>query len=288
MNIMILGSGMSGLILAEILRKQNPFDKIIIAGEKLLGQQGYGFDLGPRILYYTPKAERFLLDMGITDIPKEFKLGCVDKDNVIQTINNETLTKYAMKTKKEMSSSLMSQGRNSIKGWNINDIDLPYKLVKNNGGNIVTIRLDKTDIEEIISTYDKVYCTIPLFELNKIYGISRVFKNKEVLYILYDEEFQYLDYAYVYDISDKPYKRIGAFKDKTVYEFLDNDDRAYKFINENLNKRKILKEVVLRTEILESTIGIETFNGMILVGRHAKNNHSFRMDSIIEEFFDGE
>lgn len=288
----ILGAGMSGLILAEIFRQNNPNEEVKIFTKDILGQQKYDFDLGPRILHQTNAVQAFLGEMyphggfsvgGAPSAYKVFKIGYINENEELVEESEIDAVKYAEKCGKIYEKSTMSGGKSEIRGWDIRKLDLPKTLYRRHAQNIEIANLTKDKIEEIKEEYSKVYCTIPLSALNKMYGLKDETKVEHSVFVLFDKPFEFSNFDYVYDVSDRPIKRITNSNGKSVYELIGVTERSVEAITDIARDYKILDTVIDKIQIQRS-LPIEKFEGMDMVGRFATNNHAERMDTIIEKY----
>ena len=141
--------------------------------------------------------------------------------------------------------------------------------------------MNKKEIASLAKDFKDVYCTFPIGEVSNDFAQSLNF----VTYIYTDEKFEYKEKSYVYDLGDNKIKRISNFNGKCVYEYIGflTQNEARKVVKENVN---ILDLVVLETTISKGN-KVDWYNGMKMVGRFATNDHSQRIDTIIEKFLGG-
>lgn len=283
MKKVILGTGISGLVLAECFKQNGVPDKdVALIGKSNLGQQKYNFNLGPRILHSTKKTLEFLRNIGINEEPKVFNVGYVKDGKTLESISLEDKEFYAKKNKKRLERSTLSEGKTSILGWDLKEINLAEVLLERHKSKITNCSLSKVEITEITKEADEVYCTFPLSEVSDVFANSLDY----VSYVLTDKEFRFEDKSYVYDLGNNKIKRISNFKGVCVYEFVDSVTarEAERIINKmSKTKVKVLDIVQLKTTIIEGE-KIDWYNGMRMVGRFATNNHSERIDTIIEKY----
>ena len=283
-RIAILGAGMSGLILCEALEQNNKDIKIDIYTKDILGQQKYSFDLGPRILHSTEKVDKFIKNfLGETN-KRKYKIGYLIDKNLVDECEKENVKKYAEKCGKMLSESTMSCGKNEITGYDIRGLQIAEKLAEKHKDKITACTVDKALLKRLKDDYDKIYSTIPLGVLQEILGYQNSTLVSSSIFVLSKEEYKYNPYDYVYDLSDdNAVKRISNFKGKSVYELVG----TYKDIVEEA--LKISDGVgIEEMHIVKSTIvmnfPLRHFAGIELVGRFATNNHSERLDTIIEKY----
>lgn len=287
MKSIILGAGMSGLILAEIFAQNGEYEEITIYSEKALGQHSSKFDLGPRILHKTPKVEKFLSNLfdDYKEYERVYRIGTINRGCLLS--GEEDYSKeYAKKLNKSLEQSTMSGGVSEIIGYDIRKMNLPNVLYNKHKDKVKFKRVDEEFINQL-SWQNDVYCTLPYNEVMKmVYGNKIILEDnlEHEIFVWLDKEFEWPRLDYVYDISENnSVKRITKLEKGCVYEFVGVNPKIVQEIADIANKHKILGMEIQKVAMKKSE-PVRFVKGLEMVGRFATNNHAEKMDTIIDRY----
>lgn len=296
MNRFIVGAGLAGLIVSYCSRI-NGVENTVYAKEVGGQMKCRSFALGPRILHDKPKVREFLKMLGVNEEPREFKVGyCKGSvyrgDRRIEVIEGE-LSKnqkrdYYRKTRGngKLSETALSCGKNTIIGWDMQDIKLIDRLVNECKQDIIStycIDIDENTLGWARQRFDEIVWTAPYAELMKVMGreerereVKSAFfyllsKSQEGLLRMKGLDFDKYDYIYNID-ANAPEKRYTKTSNGVVVESMEQIfDLAFCNVFE---KKTIIAEELKMQEV----------DGIILQGRYAEMNHGVRADTIIERY----
>lgn len=242
------------------------------------------FPLGPRILHYTDKTKAFLERIGISREPREFKIGYLINGEVTTKITKEQRLQYYMKTRgnKNINATTMSEGKTSIVGWDINEINLVDVLHKRNKHRIHQYQVTRIDPQNNLINYfieyDKLISTIPLDALQRLihgyFGDPHYnLKKREVYFHLCELEND-IDFDYIYNIDSPDITRMTKVgNNKFVIEAISPVDHYF-----------VIDRIAAKTQIV-TEVKLENYYGIELVGRYAQYDHSVKTNNIIERYF---
>ena len=286
----ILGAGVTGLILVELLREE----RYKIYSDNIGGQMASCFPLGPRILHYTEKVEVFLNNIGIYSRPKVFKIGLRIDGVLVKDITLEDRQKYFEKTRSnsdKFSETSMSGGVHYILGWDINEIKLVKILHQRNANRIYNREITSIDSKKKLLNgnieYDKLISTIDLMDMLKIldggYNYDLSDDKKEVFFYLVECKYWLKDefdnnekLSYLYDITHPFINRITKINYKQ--RVIETNIKCT-----NFSKYVIIKEEIKNTQIRKE-LKINYCKGIVLEGRYAQYNHNVKANDIIENY----
>lgn len=120
----ILGAGITGLLLGYLT--SSPVYGVVAGG------QLSGIRKGPRILELDENTENLVKELGITEEPRAFRVGYKRSRTFVSSATYGDTLNYYRKTRgsdAEMPDSVMSGGKSSITGWDMNEIDLVKRLL---------------------------------------------------------------------------------------------------------------------------------------------------------------
>jgi hypothetical protein len=281
-NNFILGAGIAGLVMAELKRDEG----FTVLAEKVGGQMKMPFPLGPRILHQTDKTAAFLKRVGITAEPKVFKCAYIVNGEITNKVTEQQKLQYYLKTRgnNKVNATTMSEGKTSIIGWDINEINLVDVLYERNKGNIEYFKLEHVDAKNKLLNYKLKYnsliSTIPLDILTRLvngyFGDPKLnLKKREVHFHLCELENEF-DYDYLYNIDDPAITRMTKVQgNKIVVEATKQLDGYF-----------VLKHIAAKTQ-LEHELKLKKYHGIELVGRYAQHDHAVKTNDIIERYYDG-
>lgn len=288
MNNYIIGGGITGLLLLEMPE----FKDYKLLTDRIGGQlTETNFNLGPRILQYSTKVQKFLLSIGITKKPKEFRNAYSVNERLKLTINDDEKLNYFMKTRGhgKINKTFLSEGKTLIIGWDINEINLIDVLYKRNKERIMFYPVNSINVEDktigsinCYIGYDNLVSTVDLQGLFDVMGIQiKLYKNPVYYYYVKKKEpdlFDMNNLDYVYDITDKYSNRITKI------------DNNYRVIESNyggldFEYYEIEKAVCFKTQIA-TELKLKDINGIKLVGRYAQYDHSIKANNVIDKYFE--
>lgn len=310
MKVSILGTGLTGLILGYVHKKQG--DEVKLYGAVLGGQhhpsQKY-FPLGPRILHsVSPLEETFLKELGIDVAPREFKIGYMNEDEIYGKATLHDLVNYNLKTRgnKNPEDSALSGGKSSIIGWDIDEIKLVEVLYAKLKDDIIIESFDcKERIFELYNSSDKIYCT---FAYHKLYEIleghldldKKPTQLRSSTFVRVScreglDNFKRFDkrYDYIYDTRGfNKIKRITKLKDYSlVIEIMvDSWQRAIEEITRfgsgklEIHELKIIRNIIPSSYHIPS-VRIDGGKPIYLEGRFARLDHAYKVSTTIEEYY---
>lgn len=285
MQNIVIGTGLAGLVLTEILKTKGK--EVIALGDTMGGQMNSSFPLGPRILQHSKSVEEFLKHIGIEAEPRLFKVGYLTDEKFTDTVTEEQRQLYYLKTRgnSNINKTTMSEGKTSILGWDLNDINLVDVLYARNKDVLQHYFVHAIDpINNIINNdlkYTNLFSTIPMPVLLKILGSKVDFNSfllKEVHFThikAYLNMFEMFDFDYVYDVrKDSAINRITRVKENEyVIESIKELDFA------RILGHKAIKSQIVHEQKLNEYLGIN------LVGRYAQFDHSIKTNNIIDRFW---
>lgn len=293
MKGVILGAGMSGLILAEVFAQNGVYEDIEIYTRDALGQHALDFDLGPRILHKTNKVEKFLYNLFGNDeykkYEREYKIGVVDRGCLLSNSADYSQI-YAKKLNKDVESSTMSAGKRTIIGYDITKMNLPNILYNKYKDKMQLAEISRKFLEErnlVWCNLEKeIYSTIPYEVMNKMFYMYEPEQTLEYeIFVWFDKQFDWPSLDYVYDITENnSVKRITKLDKGCVYEFVGVSPKTVQEIADMSSKGHKILGMDIRKVIITKSRPIHFIMGIELVGRFATNNHSERMDTIIEKY----
>jgi hypothetical protein len=281
----ILGAGIAGLIMQEILKDEG----YTILTDSVGGQMKTQFPLGPRILHYSAKVNDFLLSIGIKENPREFKIGYFANDQLTNQITPDQKADYYFKTRGnvKVNTTTMSEGKNIIVGWDINNINLVDVLYQRNKENIKVLNINNVcPTNNIINNtleYTDLISTLPLNVLQGLMSDDRfkypcITRDVYFHYVKYDKS-NYLfagnDYDYVYNVDpEEDISRVTKLnKQEYIYE-----------ANKLVSNPYLVSHIKAKTQIANE-LKLTEYEGIKLVGRYAQFDHSVKSNNIIEKYW---
>lgn len=279
----VLGGGISGLLMLEILKGKN---YIMFAKENSIGGQlKNDFPLGPRILHYNQKTKAFLESIGINETPRIYKVGYLVGNELKSQITAEERLRYYVKTRgnSNINATTMSEGKTQITGWDLNKLNLVEVLYERNKHLIYPFDVNTIEVNnKLINNkyeYDNLTSTIPLEALQKIVQIQ----NK----ITYDTQrkdvyFHHVKYAFIFEGYDYIYSVDGEFNRITKINDREHVIEASRLLSMPANCLQDLK--VANTQIVNE-LKLTDYHGIKLVGRYAQYDHGIKTNNIIEKYW---
>lgn len=294
MNNIILGGGITGLILLELAKEQD----FVLMTNNIGGQLTEPpFSLGPRILQYSPKVDMFLQRIGISENIKSYKIGYLVDGNPVNEVTKEQRQFYFTKTRgieSEMNATCLSEGKKEIHGWDMNKIRLVKKLTDRNKKRIKHLHASRIShcqhiiydqfdnpirYRNLISTID-FKILLHLLDMNEQF--ARVNKKKvyyTLVYTINPDVLYRLDLDYVYDITHPVINRITKVSE--FFRVIESSEEL-----SELPGYRIIDEVCYHTQI-QHELKIEKYKGIKLIGRYAQYDHSIKANNIIDKYFNG-
>jgi hypothetical protein len=291
----ILGAGLSGLTLATCFKNNSAMIPVLFSKD-YGGQMKSPFPLGPRILHNSSnKVIEFLDYLGIKDKPRDFKIGYYKSCQIKGEATERERIEYILKTRgnSNIIESSMSAKASTINGWDMNEINLLNKM-------LVKIKIVKRPIHrELIDGLirmggNDIYSTIDYFDLAKMlsgrpYRRASIAKEKDESFVeqcfycikVDDDSFKGYDYIYNLDPEDSV-KRMTKFiyegETYCIYESM----RPESLLNEMSHTFRPIKKQI---QIVQN-LNVNNIKGVTLVGRYAQVDHSVRIDTIINKYWE--
>ena len=298
MRACILGAGVTGLTLAYILC--NKGYEVTVISKDIGGQQKESFNLGPRILYDTPKMRKLLKLLNIYEEPKKFKIGFMKDLEYIEELSEIDIEEYIKKTRGKVVSkeSALSQGKKEIIGWDMREVCFIERLIeelKKSKCQLVVKELTENLLLNITENYDIIYSTIQNKTLKRMLGYKGSDKNillKDTAFVAAYGKDILEGNNYCYEMKDKRIKRITKVKDfcNGNYQYVIEIVSGYseELLREIAEKKQILvsSNAIFMKNILTEELNEKEFRGIKLVGRYARMSHKERVDTLVEEFLD--
>lgn len=281
----ILGAGIAGLLMQEILKDEG----YTILTNSVGGQMKTEFPLGPRILHYSTKVNDFLLSVGIRENPRNFKIGYFANDQLTSQITPDQKAAYYYKTRGsvEVTPTTMSEGKNTIVGWDINDINLVDVLYERNKAAIKVMPVERIcPTNNVINNglkYTDLISTIPLNVLQGLisddyFKYPCITRGVYFHHVKYDRSnflFKDTDYDYIYNTDQgEPISRVTKLNQQEyIYEAANFVSNPY-----------LVSYVKANTQITNE-LKLTEYEGIKLVGRYAQFDHSVKSNNIIEKYW---
>lgn len=284
-RIAILGFGLTGKLLSYMLLRRG-YEVSVFT--KTTSGMSFQNNLGPLILHKTDATSRLiseLYDGRVDDEYKTFGVGYLvqrhDEVQIVDDVLQAELLAYNQKTRGlncKVESSVMSQGKNKIVGWDARQIRLEEKLRTGCEGRIDLTLCDvgiNGKLSKIKQRYEEVYSTIPLAVLADMnlepddikFGLAPTTFVK--MRLPFDT-----GHDYVYDVTDNIFKRYVKLNFRGEY-MAEIPNAAIKFDNNTVIWHNLIKESIDESEMF----------GCRLEGRFARHNHGERMDTLIERYW---
>lgn len=295
MNI-VIGGGLSGLLTGYLTGAT-------VITDSVGGQLSYSFPLGPRILHKTPDTEYLLKDLGVKAEPRIFRIGYLEDGGVYSTPPPGFRERYYKKTRgvPNPSPSSMSDGQNTIIGWDLNEISLIDTLSRRVAHfrgrvlRVVDLVKELVVVDQIekprFLNYDKVYSTLPLSTtyrlINLICPYHMVSTGTYFLNMPLRELGELASYAphydYIYAAGPEPYHRI------TFRWPLDEATIEIGSTNYPGGYLALFPRVYVPDCQLINRVGITSIpkTDIQLVGRYAEWDHGVRAHDIVGRFVHG-
>lgn len=282
--IVILGGGVTGLTILECLLQSGEKEVRLIT--KDIGGQMLEENMGPRILDYSLKAERFLKNIGIYEKPVEFQVGYLHKNGRISGgCSQLERLEYFKKTRGKQNNwqdSCLSGGRNKILGWDWNGINLVQKLYELNRQYIIFDEIDADLIYAIKENGHDLISTIGLNQLDSLMGNEPEDVQFQNIYFVRGFYGNTDEYSYIYDLTDSKIKRIMPIGgEEAIYEFL--NDATLADIRAEIANPKYIKE---RKYQITRELKLHKKYDIILEGRYAQVNHGYKLGTAIEKYLE--
>jgi hypothetical protein len=301
LDSLVLGTGLSGLITGYILGWP-------VVGRGLGGQQSSSFPLGPRILEKTPDTEWLLGRLGIEATPREFRIGYYSPDLDNPWVDNPPSyfrAEYYKKTRgtDDVTLSSMSGGRNSIIGWDLNELNLVSRLLSRVPvipqlvlkvetypvkrlllGNKQSVDGMDVLVPERVLYPDNIINTIPLPIFLRLMNLDEVALEFKALPTMFVEVvsleplFEY-DYGYISTPTIPVHRITKISPQKYVLEC--RGDKGYNPVelgihNTVYNRHKIVPDC----QIVQSKC-VQEYAGVKMIGRYAEWDHSVKLEDVI-------
>jgi len=286
MSKYILGGGIAGLITAYY----NP--QYTIISDKIGGQMA-DTGLGPRILEINDNSTKLLYDLGFEKIGmKVASVGYMINGRYISNLDNEQKINYYMKSRclesrKNIPSSIMSDGKKHIRYWDIDWNDLIYRLMDGIQstpiiGKISHINTEKKKlkVDGITLEYDTLVSTIPaplFFKLaNEKPYKELTFVNKTFIIVPEFFDMKHFDYVY-FPGPDVEYHRVTK---------LDNDRFAIEYTTHR-SSEDILGEWPDALNVKTLFAGqiqsgeIKVIDDVYYIGRFGCWDHDIKTDDVV-------
>lgn len=273
MMIYIIGGGITGLTLAYLHSEIN-HEEVTVYTDKIGGQMKSPLHLGPRILDYNSSTEKFMKSL-LRDSyvePDEYLIGYYDGSSITSNLTDKSRENYLVKLGRDTSdTSAMSDGKNTILGWDMYQIDLLNKLTAS-VGNLVKIK--KLNLQEMIdlAKTDTVISTIPTVP------------NKKALVSwigFYRSKFDTKNFSYVYDTeleSDvKRYTKVDDENSVAEVSVKDKED-----LPDEVNGEKLKASVPQ----IYFTDRYYEYNNIKLDGRMATLDHHYKLEDTVVNFYE--
>lgn len=295
MSKYIIGGGIAGLIAAFYK------EDFKVIGDDIGGQM-VKKGMGPRILEVNENSANLLadLDYPVVNI-KTAKIGYRYDNRIHNEISEELRIKYYLKSRNIKDSdnvivpeSSMSDGKNEIKYFDIDWVDLVDRLVKSIGDRIIISKVKSIDLKEKVleidkSTtlkYDEIISTLPaplFFKLANISPEEKLTFEKKTFVIVPASMVDIRDYDYIYfpdELSE--YHRITNLgENRAAIEYTGNH-----FTGQGCFRK--WKTVALYSKELpggQITGGkVPVIDGVEFAGRFAEWNHHIKTDDLVGRF----
>lgn len=290
MSRYILGGGIAGLITAYY----NP--EYTLVSDQLGGQMA-DTGLGPRILEVNENSATLLGDLGYDTIKvKTAKIGYMVCNQYLDHLGKSFRENYYMKSRylkelKEVPKSVMSDGKNEIKYFDIDWNELIGKLLKGIKSHAILGRVSFIDTvnkeiiveqegEQMGYSYDKLLSTLPapLF-----YKLSRL-KATETLnfvpktFIIVPEFFDMKDFDYVYFPGNEvEYHRVTKLGNGNVAVEYTTEVKSDTLVKDWTN---VIDVKTLFGGQIQSG-AVDYFDDIIFVGRYACWDHDLKTDDVV-------
>lgn len=293
MSNYILGGGIAGLI-AGFYEKD-----YYIIGQDIGGQMSQK-GLGPRILEVNDYSAKLLEDLEYDSVPiKVAKIGYRHNNRFQDRLNEQLRKKYYLKSRNiqtpnvEMPSSIMSDGKNSIRYFDIDWNDLILRLYNAVKDRYIIDKITGIDINnKLINTdvsqydYDKIISTLPapvFFNLSGEIPEEELTYEKKLFVIVSSKTVDLSEFDYVYyPDMDCSYHRVTRLSEtRAAIEYTGNQ-----FNHTNLFDywRHIAFEVktLPMGQIKSGKVG--SFKDIEFLGRYAEWNHDIKTDDIVKKY----
>lgn len=295
MSKYIIGGGIAGLIAAFYKH-----DYKIIADE--LGGQMAKKGLGPRILEVNENSANLLADLGFDIVNiKVAKIGYRYENRLHNTITPEYRRLYYIKSRnlKDTSEivvprSIMSEGKNEIKYFDIKWADLIDRLHIAIKDRIILGKVNKIDLKnKVLELNDKktklkfkeLISTIPAPIFCKLANIKPEvpFKaEKKVFIIVPANAVDIREYKYVYYPENSLYHRITNLgNNRAAIEYTGNHFKAQTLFNKwkhiAINAKELPDGQIVSGKV-------PYVPGVEFAGRYAEWNHDIKTDDLVGRF----
>jgi hypothetical protein len=294
MSKYIIGGGIAGLIAAFYQ------PEFTIIGDDIGGQM-VKKGMGPRILEVNDNSANLLADVGYDVVNiKTAKIGYRYNNRIHDTLPKELRSDYYLKSrnisstaKYDVPDSVMSDGKNEIKYFDIDWIDLVNKLVEFIGPRIIESKVKHIDLKEkmlevdgMTLKYTDLISTLPaplFFKLASVELEEKLTFEKKVFVIVPATmiDIRHYDYIYFPDNLSEYHRITNLGNNRAAIEFTGNH-----FTGQGCFKK--FKSFALYSKELpggQITGGkIPYIDGVEFAGRFAEWNHDIKTDDLVERF----
>lgn len=320
-QIVILGGGVAGLVIANILPNSIVIDK------NPLGQLNTPFIPGPRVFKQNETVKNFL-NLFYKDykevVEHAIKIGYIDEGTILEEATDDFKVKYSMITRgtTKVEASFLSSGENTINILSDGTEHFYNKVFQNLTDNVKD-RIVYDEVESISSkkklitlksgqeiSYTKCYSTLNLKILLKLLALEPTDLNlstkpKHFVQCEYSNEkdlenankFHYMystnglwtrktyfkDYI-VYELSDEAVKQYNTYKlcSNVTEEEIEKSQKD--FLISVCDSNFVLNKIFNLPFQITKSMDIRNIQGIELVGRYAQWNHSIKANEVIEKF----
>jgi hypothetical protein len=298
MSKFIIGCGIAGLIAAYY---RHDF-KVI--GDDIGGQMAKR-GLGPRILEVNDNSANLLIDLGYEVVNiKTAKIGYFFENKFHDFITPEYRCQYYLKSRNlinasEVPDSIMSDGKNEIKYFDVEWSDLINRLVKAIGSRFIKATVKNIDLDNKklklndrigFEEYDELISTIPAPIFCKLAGIkpeAPLRAERKIFVIVAKNAIDMRDYDYIYyPESGLRFHRITNLgRNRAAIEYTGDEFKAGKVISKWGHIAVNCKELP-NAQIKSGKM--QEIPNVQFAGRYAEWNHDIKTDDLVERFREAE